>query len=225
MSDFYTAVSNAGFNIGKGRGTRLGVGIVGRPLHRKPRMLPGVNFADEKSIHQFLLRAFPRLKTDPKSQRQAVIWRETIRYYFQFGWSEKETAAQLRDYFYLASPDRRESVPYKKLVGGKIEISFIPARIGGRHTMRKTRKRVGGRVVVVTSSVVRTPVKDIAKKIRRLARGLRQDGKARTPQVIERKNVAGICPQGLHIVRGDCFPQTDSPPSSKTLWRPVKPQT
>ncbi len=198
---------------------------MGRSLQRTPRPLVGVNLANEKSINDFLLRAFPRLKTSPKSQRQAVIWRETIRYYFQFGWSEKETALQLRDYFYLWLKTRRESVPYKKMVGGKFEISFIPARIGGRHTMRKMRKRVGGRVVTVTSSVVRTPVKDIVKKIRRIARGLRQDGKARTSQVLDMKKVAGHLPPRPTYNEGRLLLSDGLATVIENPLRPVKPQT
>jgi hypothetical protein len=198
-SDFYSAISNAGFNINKAPGSRLGVGIAGRKIQRKPRPLPGVNLANEKSVNDFLLRAFPNIKTNSKAQTKAVIWRETIRYYFQFGWSEKETAAQLRDDNDIG-PNHRESVPYKRLTGGTIRTDFVPARIGGRYTMRKIRKRVGGQLVTVTSTAVRTPVRDIVRKIRRVARGVGRDGNDLKGQAVQNIDVvagtAASAPKG-----------------------------
>ena len=225
MSDFYTAISNAGFNISKARGSRLGVGVVGRKLHRKPRPLPGVNLANEREINAFLLRAFPNMKSNPDAQRKAVIWRETIRYYFQFGWSEKETAAELRDYYRLSGNDYREDVPYKKLTGGTIKVDFIPARIGGRYTVRKIRKRVGGQLVTATSSVVRTPVRDIVRKIRRVALGLGRDGKPLKSQGQQNQRTYGhLHPRGP-FYDGRRLPSDGLATVIENPLRPVKPQT
>jgi hypothetical protein len=195
-SNFYNAISNAGFNINKAPGSRLGVGIAGRKIQRKLRPLPGVNLASERAINDFLLRAFPNMKSNPDAQRKAVIWRETIRYYFQFGWSEKETAAQLRDYHRLSANDYREDVPYKKMTGGTIKIDFIPAEASGLRKMRKVRKRVGGRLVTVKASVVRTPVRDIVRKIRRVARGLGRDGRPFKAKPIKISKLRASAPKG-----------------------------